>query len=308
MQRTSSTGGRNIFWPLLIVALGGVLIALALDVFPATVADLIRRAWPALLVFVGLTVLLEQIRPLRRFAPLIALILTAGGVAFTVTIAYSTRAEIPRAENVVRFEQVLDDSVERLHVIVRGQQTSVEISPVVPDQQTLLNAEFVGSTESVVTPEFSVNEEGVASFVFEETRPNDIPSLEAIGRGQMRIELPLGVPIALDFTTENGTVSLNLLGLEITRLDVVMQQGDLLLGLPRSALERRAEVFVGRGDVTVFVPEDVGLQVTSNATPQFSGGNYLFDPASGAYLSRRFDDLETKIELNLTAGGRIQLQ
>jgi hypothetical protein len=308
VQRTSSPN-RNFFWPALLIGLGALLLALALDAFPPTVADLIRRAWPALLVLIGLTVLLDQIGAVRRFAPLIALVLVAGGLAVLLNMAYANRAGTLRNENVVRFAQPLDETVQSLHVIVRGLETSVEISPTIPDQQAILSAEFQGSTESVVEPQFEVGADGVATFSLVETRPDAIPALETMGRGQMRLELPLGMPIVLDFTNDNGIVSLNLLGLQVTRLDVVMSEGDLLLSLPTTALERRAEVFVSRGDVTVFVPDSIGLQVTTNGkTPQFAEGTYLVDPSSSAYLTRRFDTFDTTIDLNLTVGGSIRLE
>ncbi len=307
MPRTSSPN-RNFFWPALLIGLGALLLALALEAFPPTVADLIRRSWPALLVLIGLTVLLDQIAPLRRFAPLIALVLVAGGIAVLLNMAYANRAATLRTENVVSFAQPLDASVERLHVIVRGLETSVEISPTISDQQAILSAEFQGSVESVVEPQLEVGADGVATFTIIETRPDAIPALETMGRGQMRLELPLGLPITLDFTNDNGTVSLNLLGLQIARLDVIMNAGDLLLSLPTTPLERRAEVFLARGDVTVFVPDSIGLQVTTNGkTPQFAEGAYLVDPSTSAYLTRRFDTFATTIDLNLTVGGSIRL-
>lgn len=308
MQKTNRTS-RNVFWPALLVALGALLLALGLGVFPATVADLIRRAWPALLILVGLTLLLEQIGPIRRYAPLIALALVGAALAGTVLTAYSSRAGTFRSDNVVQFEQVLAPEVTRLHVIVRGLDNAVEISPIVPDEQSRIVAEFTGSTESVVTPDYAIGDDGVATLTIEETRSNAIPALETVGRGQLRLELPLGVPIALDFTSGTGTVSLNLLGLQVRRLDVVMAGGDLLLGLPNTALERRGEVFLSQGDLTVFVPGDLGLEVTTNGrVPQFTEGEYLVDPSSSAYISRRFDDFDNTITLNLSVGGSIRLE
>ncbi|MBN2471423.1 MAG: hypothetical protein JXN59_11920 [Anaerolineae bacterium] len=308
MQKTN-TPSRNLFWPLLILALGALLLALGLEAFPATVADLIRRAWPALLILVGLALLLDQIGPARRFAPLIALAVVGVILAGTVLAAYSTRSGTFREDNVVQFEQVLAPEVTSLHVIVRGLDNSVEISPIVPDEQSRLTAEFVGSTESVIAPEYEISAEGVATLTIEETRPNAVPALETVGRGQLHLELPLGVPIALDFTSGTGTVSLNLLGLQVRRLDVLMEGGDLLLGLPNTSFERRGEVFLSRGDLTVFVPDDLGLEVTTNGrTPQFTEGDYLVDPSSSAYISRRFDDFANTITLNLNVGGSIRLE
>ncbi len=308
MQKTPAHN-RHFFWPLLVIALGAVALVQALGVFPPTVADLVNRAWPIVLVIVGLTLLLSQAGPLGRFAPLIAVIVSAIVLGVTVVVAYTTRAATERTDNVVQITQPLEEPVSLLRVIVRSLDTTVEISPRVPDEQRLITAGFIGSVESVVTSDFVTDAEGVATFSLEETRPSAIPALETIGRGRLRIELPVGVPIALDFTNGSGTVSLNLLGLEITRLDVIMQDGDLLLSLPRGSFDRPGEVYLARGDVSVFVPGDIGLAVMANGkTPRFAEGEYLFDPSSGAYLSRRFDDYDRQITLNLTVGGAIDLQ
>jgi len=308
VQKTTARN-RRFFWPLLVIALGAVALAQALGAFPPTVADLINRAWPIVLVIAGLALLLGQAGPLGRFAPLIAVIAGAALLGVIVALAYTTRAATERTDNTVQITQPLEGPVDLLRVVVRSLDTTVEISPRVPDEQRVITAEFIGSAESVIASDFATGEEGVTTFTLEETRPNAIPALETIGRGRLRIELPLGVPVALDFTNGSGTVSLNLLGLDVRRLDVIMQEGDLLLSLPKSSFDRPGEIYLARGDVSVFVPEDIGLAVMADgAVPRFAEGEYLFDPSSGAYLSRRFDDYAQQITLNLTVGGAIALE
>ncbi len=302
----SSNNPRSYFWPLLLIVTGLVILLLALDIFPAPIADLIERAWPALLVIVGIAVGLDQISPLRRWAPLVAVIVVIVLLAGMIFVSYTTRAAAERTDNVVSFSEVLDPGVDRLRVVIDGLENTVEVSPTVGSDEFRIDAAFTGSTESEVAMDYEVIE-GVATFTLRETRSNLIPMLEAMGRGRVNVELPPGLPAELDFSNASGTVSLNLLGLQVVRLNVDMARGDLLLSLPNVGLERRGEVVVG-GDVTVFVPSDLGLQVsTGGKLPQFAEGNYLLDPSVNAYLSRRFDDFTETTELGLTASGAILL-
>ena len=304
--RHSKLKTQGCFWPLLILGVGLVALLTALEVFPLAIADLIHRAWPVLLVLV--TLLLDQIGPLRRVAPLITVAVAGLLLGGIIAAAYGSRVATERDDQVVDFQQAVEGEVERLRVTVEGLATAVEISPSVREEPTI-TAGFVGSRESQVTVDYTVEGE-VGVFTLREARSSAIPMLEAVGRGRMRVELPLGMPVELDFHNADGTASLNLLGLRVSRLNVVIDRGDLLLSLPAEGLERRGDVLLSSGDVTVFVPEGLGLHLfTGGRTPRFSDGDYLQDPQDGSYLSRRYDDFAEQTELTLNVfSGTIQVE
>lgn len=281
-----------------------VALLQAMDVFPPAVVDLLGRSWPALLVVGGLTLVLDQVPLTRRWAGLVATILTVALLAGVVVVAYTSRAATERTENVVTVSQPVDADVDVLHVIIEGVNTDVDISPAVEDL-SLVGAEFIGSTESDIQSEYTV-EEGRASFVLREVQSSTVPMLEEIGRGRMRVELPSGLPVELDFRNANGTVTLNLLGLNVSRLNVNMTVGDLLLSLPDTGLERRGEVLVSRGRVSVFVPDDLGVHLflSGGRDPEFTEGRYLrlFD---NSLQSQDYGDFAEQSEINITASGRI---
>ncbi|MFC1960648.1 hypothetical protein ACFLYO_08050 [Chloroflexota bacterium] len=306
-MQESSLG--RFFWPLLIIALGAVAILLAWGAMPPALADLINRAWSIVLVLIGLVFIFDMVPRLRRFAPLVAVlvcVLLLGGI---VTFAYSSRAATQRTENVVQVQEPVAESVEALRVIIAGQTTNVEISPALAGDNPTIIAQFIGSAESQIESSYVVADDGTATFTMREVRPAGLPLLEAVGSGQMRVEIPAGLPVDLDFSNTQGTVSLNLLGLELLALRTHLDAGDLLLSLPDKGLDGLAEVMVQQGAVTVFVPEDLGLQVsTGGRTPQYEPGAYLKDESQDAYLSREFDDLAETITLSLTVGGDIRLE
>jgi len=309
VQRTDeSKVNRNIFCPLLVVGLGLVLLLNGLGVFPPALADLVGRAWPVLLVLVGLALLLDHAAPRRRWAPWRALAVSAGLLVAIVGAAYANRSGQPRQDQTVAFTETIDPGVDRLRVAIVGLDNAVEISPTVGDARQV-TAEFVGSADSQVTGTLAPAEDGTLTFTLQETRLADfLPRLEGVGSGRIRVELPAGLPIELDFTQRGGTTSLNLLGLDVARLKVDMAGGDLLLSLPNRSLEQRGEVSVG-GNLTVFVPQDLGLQFSaSGATPNFAEGAYLLDPSSGVYIARRYDSAPQQTDLSLIVRGTLRLE
>ena len=59
---------RNYMWPLIVIAVGGLWLLVVADVFPDAVADLLKRAWPALLILFGYDVLFGRRRlPVARW-------------------------------------------------------------------------------------------------------------------------------------------------------------------------------------------------------------------------------------------------
>ncbi len=302
---------QGLLWPLLLLALGGVALLLGLEAFPPAVADLIGRAWPVILVVAGLVIFLDQ-SGLRRWAAPLAVVVSAallvGIIAGFVVVAGTSRASSEREDYVFSVEQPLGPGVQRLVVTVQGLQTRVDIAPSSREEPTI-TAEFSGSIESEIEQDYA--EEGdTARFVLRETRPSAIPALEAIGRGRLNVELPPGLPLELNFRNADGAAVLNLLGLDVARLNINIAAGDLLLSLPDTALEQPGDVVVTRGNVTLFVPDDLGLHLFVNGpVPQFAAADYLLDPSDGSYLSRNFDDFQTQMALNLTvSSGSIRLE
>ena len=120
---------RNLFWALIVIALGLILLLRGLDVLPAALADLIDRGWPVLPVLVGVALLLDQAPPLRRWSGLIALLVVGVVLAVIVSAAYSSRARTQRDDQQAAFEQDIAPEVSTLRVIIDGLDNLVEISP-----------------------------------------------------------------------------------------------------------------------------------------------------------------------------------
>jgi hypothetical protein len=259
-------------WPLLIIAVGGIWLLVVADAFPNAVDDLLKRAWPALLILFGFDALVGRRRwRIRRWGVELSVIGMALIVALTLVViwlAYQKQGDVVRADNVVSFAQPLEDGVNRLRLEVSLGRTTLTVAP---SEAGDLRAEFRGSNESAVTMLWSVEgDTGVLTIT--EKNPNAIPTLKDYGRGTLDIMLPKNALIDL-FRMDStlGDIAADLSLLHLRRLEVDAGRGDITLHLP--ALDTLDGVLrTGDGGIELFVPGGMLLDVVleeGSGRPQY---------------------------------------
>lgn len=247
---------------LAALIIGLVVMLRALDLLPDNLYDALLRAWPGLLVLLGLSVFLG---PRLRLGGLLALLITAVVTGGIVAVAFSSRAGEDRDDYRENIAQPVDPEVTLLRVQVRALTTDIELLRG-PSADRVINGAFTGSRESVVQVNYDA-EAPLATLRIEETRPNPFPALADIGRGRLRVELPPDVPLDIDLIAADGAVLFNLDGLALERLNIDLAQGDALVTLPvyQPLGTPRGEVLgtlaVRDGDVTLFIPQDVSARL-----------------------------------------------
>ncbi len=299
---------RNVFWGVLAVAAGGVWMGLTLGVFPAGLADVLTRGWPALLVALGLGALLRGRVP---FSGVIALALTGAVVVNVALVAYSARASQTRTDQRVPIAVPVAREVTLLTLDVRALSTDVQISLDAGLDRALLG-EFVGSTESLITADYT--EQGArATYTLREVQPNAIQLLEAVGRGVLTLRVPPDLGLDLVLRTEQGTVVLNLDGAQLERLNLDVVRGDAIITLPtyqpqsvsQAEAPANGTVIAREGAVTISVPASVGVRFELDRagnplSPQFDERvyNYL---VGDVLESRDYDGRPIKLRYAVVA-------
>ncbi|MDX1993244.1 MAG: hypothetical protein SF029_12700 [bacterium] len=272
----------NLLWGLLLLAAALVILLGALNVIPDGLYDLFRRAWPALLVIVGLGALLRSRIP---FANLFALLISGLLVVGMALVAYSSRATEERTDQQVPIAQQVSETTTLLEVNILTLATDVEIEST--ERASGITGEFLGSTESVIQVNYIEGEDNRATFIVQETRPSQFPRLDAVGRGRLRLQVPAGVAVALSFSSQDGDATLNLSNLSLERLSMVTRQGNVIVTLPvyrplsPNAAEQPNEITADDGTVTIFVPEAVSALIdlergASGLEPQFDENVYRY--------------------------------
>ncbi|RMG84763.1 MAG: hypothetical protein D6712_10740 [Chloroflexi bacterium] len=277
----------------------------ALGLIPPEFYDLLWRAWPAILIFFGLSWLLHG---RVRFAHMLSLVASGALVIGIGTWAFASRTSQYREDNQFTHVQEVDD-VLLLIVNVETLATDVEFRS---SEDGAIHVEFVGSLESVLTPEYIFDDAlpDRATFNLKETRPHQFPLLENIGRGRLVIELPTEIALDVAFAGEDGDASFNMGDMALERLNINLQQGDALVTLPAysplapNIADDPGDLVVRNGDITIFVPSSVGGHFELNRNG--SGIQPEYDPSLYNLLvgdvleSRTFDTADIQIRYIIT--------
>lgn len=283
-------------WGLMAVAISALLLVQALGGLPAGLGDLIARGWPALLVLGGLAILLRDRLPLGGLIALLLSVLLAGGIAY---YAFSQRAQQQRSDNVQVIEQALPSDITLLRLRVQALETEVELLRAL-DTQPRVSGEFVGSSDNTMDVSYELLPDESVTLTISETRAGGFPFLETVGRGALQLELPPGVPMDVEFVSEQGDIILNLSGTELERLNVNARGGDVIVTLPEyqpqftSDLNALGTIEAQNGDLTVRVPVDVAGRFELNRggsgiQPQFNAEVYNY--LQGDVLEARLIDI-----------------
>jgi LiaF transmembrane domain len=293
----------NLLWGILVLAVAIIGLLRAFNILPAGIDDLIMRAWPVLLIIAGLSIFL---RDRVRFGSVLALVVGLALVGGVTAVSFSQRATQTRSDYQETIAQPVSATVSLLRVHVEMLSTEVEI--VRSLQTAAISGQFTGSSESLVTSDYAEAGDGTASLTITETHPNQFPLLDAVGRGTFRLELPAGIPLDVSFKGQEGTVSLNMSGLSLERLNMDLLKGDAVVTLPEyKPLGSPDNALLGGlvardGSLTLIVPPTVAahLELTgSGASPVYDATVYNL-LANGVLESRNYDFSDIKVRYGVT--------
>lgn len=288
-----SPNGISLYWPLLALLVGFIFflkqlfagrsmranIALGLLAFlvpltylagllgiiPPGIYDLIARSWPALLVFIGLSIIL---RDRFSFGTPLAMLLSILLVVGLAAGAVSTRSNQARTEQQLRIEEEVPEEVTLLQINVETLTTDVEFFSSA-DESRMISAEYSGSRASALDVSFDEGDAGLATFTLREMLP-EFPGLEELGRASLRIALPPDIALSVSFAGQDGLVRLDMAGLNLERLNMDHERGDALVTLPRyqplspSVQQDPGRLLLLNGNLRLVVPEEVGGRFVMN--------------------------------------------
>lgn len=296
----------NLLWGLALLAVAVVLTLRALDLVPASIFDLLVRAWPALLVLAGLSIILRTRVPLGS---LLALIVTGALVGGVASYAFSARATQQRDDYREPVLQAVGPNVTLLRVQVRTLATDIELLRRLGTDR-VVTGQFVGSLESRVEVTYSETDVA-ADLVITERQANEFPMLETMGRGVLRLELPPDLPVDLDLSGLDGSATLNMNGISVERMNLDLHRGDALVTLPiynplaSAPGDSLGTLAVRDGNITLFIDPQVAARLELNRGG--SGINPTFDANIYNYLvgdvleSRSIETAAITVRYTITA-------
>jgi phage shock protein PspC (stress-responsive transcriptional regulator) len=290
------------FWGLIAVAAALALLAHSLDLLPLGLADLLRRALPALLVFAGLALLLRRRLP---FADLIALVLSALLTVGIGAAAFNSLSQRLLDENLQTYEEAISPVVTTLQVNLEALDTDVQVFAAPPGER-LARLRYVGSLALNVENDYRDYGDGLATLTLRESQAEPFPSLERLGRASLQLELPQGVALAIAYRGLRGTVSFDLQRLNLERLNAEQAEGDMLVSYPPyqplspSVAEQPGEIVVRQGNLRLLLADEVAgefrISKADNQRPLFNDLTYALEDNLDAWrlVARRFNEAQAR--------------
>ncbi len=285
------TTPRSVMWPLVMIGVGGFWLLTVVGAFPPAVEDVLRRAWPALLILFGYDALFGRRRVrLGRWhvdSSLVGLALTVVLVGGAVGVAYQRQAQVVRADNVQTFSKLLPDAVQSLTLRIDLERTAVTVRPADDENPRELALRFAGSRESDVVVGWQLEGESGLLTLTESYR-HSIPKLEDYGRGTLEITLPQGVTVdGLNLRVQSGDVALDAQTLDMPSLTLAVDAGDVVLALPVDGV-LDGELHIG-GDLELRVPPGRALNLSAkgSSVPKFRFDRDHYDLLVGGELKNR---------------------
>ncbi|MCS6834892.1 MAG: PspC domain-containing protein [Anaerolineae bacterium] len=289
-------------WGLIAVGLALALLAYSLGWLPSGIADLLRRALPAVLVFVGLALLLRRRLP---FADLVALALSALLTVGIGAAAFNSLSQRSLDENRQTIEEAISPIVTTLQVNLEALDTDVQVFAAPPDER-LARLRYVGSLAMTIEHDYRDYGDGLATLTLREVQSDPFPSLESLGRATLQLELPQGLALAIAYRGARGTVSFDLQRLNLERLNAEQIEGDMLVSYPPyqplspSVAEQPGEIIVRQGNLRLLLADEVAgeflISKAENQRPLFNDLIYALEDNLDAWrlVARRFNEAQAR--------------
>lgn len=311
---------QNITFGLVAIAIPIVFLLQQYDVLQAGAIDILVRAAPAVLVFFGLSIAL---RYRVRFGSWIALLVSIALVAGLATFAFSSRVDVVSTDNLIETSipndeehdlSAISDNITTLLLTVSSRDTDVTIT--VSDIPSVIQAEFLGSNNSVLDIAYSEDGEIAAAEIIER-QETEFPLLENIGRGNLLVQIPPDIAVGLVFSGGHSDIAtLDMGELNLERLTFTLEEGDVVVRLPLyqplspSVVDSNGEWTVQQGNLRVIAPVNLGTRFAfsrgSNAEPSnFDELTYqvLLEPSDYLLESRQYDNLDETMQFGVNISG-----
>ncbi len=292
----------SVIWPLLIILVAVGWLAQAFGVLPGATLDLVGRAWPALLVALGLMLLLGR---RVRFGNLLAIVVSVAVVGGMVSVAYSQQAGKLRTDYHKALNQPIDPQTTSIKIDVDALIADIEVTT---GDGSALTGEFFGSRESQIISDYQTDGP-VGTFTLHESQNSTVASLDATGKGKLTLQLPANVTIdELTFTGGQGDVQFDVTAASLKNITLTTGTGNITVKLPeKSALI--GTIKTGGGDVTIQVPPAVAANIALHGSAannvQYNQVDYILD-IQKVLNSRRAS--APQIAITVEATGRIVVQ
>jgi hypothetical protein len=266
VTRRPSRRPPSIFWPLVLVGAGVILLLSNLGYLPSQTWNLLWRLWPLLLVALGVDLLIGRRSLVGAIVSALIILLLIGGAAAVVFFAQDIPVLVQVTDPVaMRTEHVQYPltGVERASVAVDWTSLPGYLS-VLRDSPNLIEGDV--AYRGQLNFDASLHR-GQADVILDSHSTGFwLGPLDFRDQGKERWDVKLSPRVPLDLTLDagSGPCNFDLTGLQIDSLFLDTGSGPIELALP-SGSTFEAQIDSGSGPIAIVLPESVGARVELDA-------------------------------------------
>jgi hypothetical protein len=242
----SSRGYRSLFWPILLVGVGVVLLLGNLGLIPQANYWSLAQLWPLLLIVTGLDIIFGRRSTLG--SAVIGLLTVGAIIAFLI---YAPSVSLPKTPgmNTYRFQEPVG-STESVNVTLSLTSYPTEVHTL-GDSNDLVNAVI----DSYGKVDFRVSGDKTKSITLRQTESNfNFFTFNWGENMRWNVGLNAKVPTNLYVDAASGSTTLDLKNLNLTGLKVDAASGSSTIALPETKEKYKAAFEGASGSMKVEVP------------------------------------------------------
>ncbi len=286
----------GLVWPLLLNAVGVLLLLDNLGIISFDFWYAASRLWPIVLIAIGLDLLLG------RLHWLVSLLIGLATVAVLVGGVFWLEARAPDELVTESIAQELGD-VDAAGVVIGFGVGALDLRAMAPGSGQLIAGEISQSIRGTRVQQSYETEDGVALYSLHmsgTTRPTDWMRRRG-GAPRWNLQLTPDVPLDLTVNTGVGQSHLDLRGLNLSNLTVDSGVGETRVTLP-GAGQITATIEGGIGELNIEIPEGAAARISSDTGLGQTNVDAAFTRVDDVYITGNYDDSLDRIDLTISAG------
>lgn len=284
----------SLVWPLLLIAVGTVLLLNTTGVLPWHVWGRLWTLWPALLVLVGLDLLLARSPYWLRVAlGLLFVLALAAAVVWVIWVAP------PAAPGETVQQRWPREGIERAEVDIRMGVGELVVGPA---EEGLL-AELVAETGGWPAPRAVLRTNRTTAYLEIRAQEKGWSWPRGDQGARWEVRLAQDVPLRLRVVAGVSRSDLDLRALQVEDFSLQGGVGEVYLVLPARVRDGLVEVQGGVGAVHLVVPEGVAVQVSvRGGLGNLNIDTQRFPQVGNVYRSTDYDRAAYRLDIRIEGG------
>ncbi len=287
-----------VFW----IGLGTVFLLSNLGLFAWNVWEVILNLWPVLLIAIGLDLVIGRRSTWGAVLAMVLLIAILAGALWFLGGGAAPGQAIRGEE----FSQVLGQATAA-EITLKPAVGEVQVAALPANSANLIEGRLRTSGSETARQAHAVSQ-GKATFSL---RTEGMRAIYTPGPGNQPdwdLRLNSSIPLELEAGLGAGELTLDLTGLQISRLDVELGVGQARVILPAGG-DFNGEISGAIGEIVLVIPEGAQVRIETNAGLATVEAPDSFARQGDVYTTQGYDSAEDRIELKVSqAIGKITLR